>query len=141
MNTAKKGEKILSQKPGYFELSATERRNIIDVFAKKGKTIKKSSFDLIHTNSKVNLSDKKDITKKLRSITLIEVKSTKNNLDRKFSGHFFGITENQEKLGKTLPNQCKFVFVNTKNKYILILNYSHLLKRIKRKHMVAHVTI
>lgn len=141
MNTAKKGEKILLQKPGYFELSATERRNIVDAFAKKGKTVKKSAFDLIHTNSKVNFSDKKDITKKLSSITLIEIKSTKNNLDKKFSGHFFGITENQEKLGKILPNQCKFVFVNTKYKYILALNYSQLLKRIKRKHMVAHVTI
>jgi len=134
MSTALIGEKIL-QKRGYKKLKPQERKNLILAYKKSGKRIPESAFDLVH------FSDVKDIIKKLNSILLIEAKSTNNDLDKKFSGHFFGITENQEKLGKILPQKYKFAFVNIISKNVMILTYSQVQKRIKRKHMVAHVTI
>ena len=138
----KKGENILLKKPGYVKLSSKEKDNLLLAFIKKCVPVHKKAFDLVRTTSKINFSDENDITRKIRDITLIEIKTTsRSNVDAKFSNYFFGLTTREQMLAQALKNQYKFIFIHTKTKNILELNLSELFSRIKYLQQVAHIKI
>ena len=140
--TEKKGENILLKKPGYVKLSSKEKDNLLLAFIKKCVPVHKKAFDLVRITSKINFSDENDITRKIKDITLIEIKSTeRSNVDAKFSNYFFGLTAREQMLAQALKNQYKFVFIHTKTKNILELSLSELFSRIKYLQQVAHIKI
>ena len=140
--TEKKGENILLKKPGYVKLSSKEKDNLLLAFIKKCVPVHKKAFDLVRTRSKINFLDEDDITRKIKDITLIEMKSTaRSDVDAHFSKYFFGLTMREHILAQSLKNQYIFVFVHTKTENILELNLSQLFSRIKNYNLVAHITI
>ena len=124
------------------KLSSKEKDNLLLAFIKKYVPVHKKAFDLVRTTSKINFSDENDITRKIRDITLIEIKTTsRSNVDAKFSNYFFGLTTREQMLAQALKNQYKFVFIHTKTKNILELSLSELFSRIKYLQQVAHIKI
>ena len=141
-STENKAEKILLKKEGYVKLSNKEKSNLALAFMKKGFPVHKKAFDLVRTRSKINFLDEDDITRKIKDITLIEMKSTaRSDVDAHFSKYFFGLTMREHILAQSLKNQYIFVFVHTKTENILELNLSQLFSRIKNYNLVAHITI
>jgi hypothetical protein len=140
MSVAEKGKKILLKKPGYYDLSNGQKKNVFKAFGKNGKMIQSRAFDLIHTTKKINFSDEKDVSEKIRSIKLVEIKSTGRDLDSKFSKYWFGLTMRELIMGQLLQDQYKFVFVNVKTKKILEQNFSQVLSKISHVDLLMHLT-
>ena len=141
-STENKAENILLKKEGYVKLSDKEKSNLMLAFMKKGFPVHKKAFDLVRTTSKINFLDEYDITRKIKNITLIEIKSTaRSDVDAHFSKYFFGLTIREQMLAQSLKNQYRFIFVHTKTENILELNLSQLFSRIKNYNLVAHILI
>lgn len=139
MSTQEKAVKFLLKTGKYVELTNKQKSNLVIAFAKKGKAIHKTAFDLIRTSVNVDFSDENSITKNLTSITLIEIKSTDREIGKDFSNYFFGITMGELFLAQSLRSQYKFVFVNVRSKNTLELSISQIYHKIKNLNMVMHI--
>ena len=117
---------------GYFKLFPTEKKNIMVAFAKRNKPVHSQAYDLIRTKSKIDFSDIHDIERKIEDITFIEVKGTVEDLDAKFTNHFFGVTVEEMRMAQEHIEQYRFVFVNVKHNYKLEMNLHGFFSRIRK---------
>lgn len=70
-------------------------------------------------------------------VVLIEVKSTRKNLDPDFSGFFFGITYDEVIVAQKLESRGKYLIamVSEQQDNYLILPWSELLRKVKKLYM------
>jgi Protein NO VEIN, C-terminal len=112
--TAKEAEKFLASKePNFIIPSKVQKKNLLMAFAGANKVIYGRAFDMIKINTEFNLNDFDAVSKNLKHITLVEVKSTKRkDIDSFFNNYFFAITTAELLVAQNLGKQYIFVFVN-----------------------------
>jgi len=141
LSPQKEAKKILLEKRDFIDLTNSQKKNLLIAFAKKGKAVQKTAFDLVRAPSNVDFSNQNSIEKNLNSITLIEIKSTEGGFDEQFHGYFFGITMTELLLAQSHRKQYRFIFVNVNTKKTMEMDISQVLSRIKNLHLVLHTTI
>jgi hypothetical protein len=130
--TAKKAAAILvSKNAGFIVPTAKQRQNVLVAFAKVGKVVYGKAFDVLKLSDQVNLDDVGDIERRLGSITVFEVKSSRKKLRADFSGYFFALTAAEVLVAQSLKKQFKFVLVNTGTGDYLEMSLAEIFSRAK----------
>jgi len=131
-STAKRAGEILAAKGiGFMIPSASQRRNLLVAFAKRGKVVYGRAFDVVRLAQALDLSDLAAVEAHLDAITVYEVKSSRKKLPSDFGGYFFALTAAEVLVAQSLRDQFKFAFVNTVTKEHLELTLSELWGRAR----------
>jgi len=112
--TAKKACAILvGKKAGFVVPTARQKANLLVAFAKAGKVVYGRAFDIVKVSGSVDLDDLADVEKNLKSLVVMEIKSTRKKVKADFGGFFFGLSGAEVLVAQSLKKQFRFAFVNT----------------------------
>lgn len=132
--TAKKASDLLL-KNGFRIPDATQRQILLVAFAKTGAVIYGRAFDAFKIDGNFNLTDVEKDPKKLKNVTLYEMKSTNRaNVKEDFSGYFFSMSTAELLVAQSLGKQFKFVMVNVQTEKIQEMTLRELLQKAKGIH-------
>lgn len=131
-STAKKAAEILVAKgEGFVIPTAAERQNILVAFAKKGKLVYGKAFDVIKVPVNANLKELEYVESHLDELTMYEIKSTRKDLPRDFTGYFFALTAAELLVAQSLKEQFRFAFVNIQTSEYMDYGLNDVLARAK----------
>jgi hypothetical protein len=107
--TEKEGlDVVLHSSPDLFHPDSIGRKKLLTILGLKIGYLK--TFDLVRVSG-ANKNDKLLEIPNPKSVTLIELKTTKKRLPDNPYGFFFGATENEFNLAEALGKQFEFAFV------------------------------
>ena len=138
--TEKQGIELLLQKdPCFWSIDKETRKEIMSIL----KIDKKYSraFDLIYVHDSENSKNLQ--LKPGMDFTLIELKTTKKYLPGLPNGFFFGATENEFELARSLGDRYKFCFVSLHedSKLFSLISLEELEARIKTKRVQYQINL
>jgi len=134
LKTEKEGIIVLRKLLPKFHVPNTEERKYIYEILNIDYSRYSRSVDgiILHVNSVKDVISTKDVE-------LIEIKTTKaKNIRQLPYGVFFGITENEENLFKTMPN-FKLCIVHTTKEEFVLLNFNEYESLIQNKRIQYQV--
>lgn len=121
-DTGKKNEKqswSVLEKFGYIRPTSQQRKNIAEVFLRKGKEIKSKGFDLVKLPDKNALNGVDELFEIIENLTLFELKTAGKNrkaaIKENWSGLGFTLTGAEKYNAELLGEHFKFLFLNLKN--------------------------
>ncbi|MBV6831155.1 hypothetical protein [Xanthomonas euvesicatoria] len=116
----------------FYRVTAAQRRVLQVAFAKNGKVVHPRAFDAVHTAvTGPQFGQAAWVDANLSSITLIEIKSTKRDLDDDFGKYFFALTTSELLVAQSLKSQYKIALVDTKKNKHMLLTLQQLLNRAR----------
>lgn len=115
--TAQVAAKIL-EKRGYIIPTPRQRQNLLIAFAKTGGVVYGKAFDAVKLARPVNLDFEEDISRKLKAVTLYEIKSTNRKIKKNFEGYFFSLTTAELLVAQSLKKRFRFAFVDTSSRSV-----------------------
>ncbi|MCB1734677.1 MAG: hypothetical protein H6981_05195 [Gammaproteobacteria bacterium] len=132
--TAKIAEQILIDlNQGFVIPTAKARKNLAMCFAATDKVIYGKAFDVVKRPEDLNLDDFSAVEKRLKEITLFEVKSTNRpSVPDDFSGYFFSLSTAELLVAQSLRDQYKFALVNTLTRKHVEMRLQELFAKAKR---------
>jgi hypothetical protein len=130
--TARRAAEILVGKGlGFAVPTAKQKKNLVVAFAKRDMIVYGKAFDVVRLSGQVDLNDLGEVERRLKQLTLYEIKSTVKKYGDDFRGHFFSLTAAEILVSQSLREQFKFVFVNVHTGSHLELTLSEMFARAK----------
>ena len=107
-------EVLLADNSGFVQPSRNQRQQLQVAFARQGKALIPSAYDIVRLSRPVDLDDNEDILANIDAILIYEIKSTNRaNVDEDLKGYFFNITGSEMLVAQQLGSRFRIVFVHT----------------------------
>lgn len=100
-------------------------------FAQRGMVLYGQAYDVVKCKKKIDFSDVSDISNKLDSITVYEIKSTNREMSKDFVNYFFDLTTAELLVAQSLKDKFRFAFVNTTTNTFLELTLNQVFAKAK----------
>ena len=129
--TAKRAA-VIALANGYEIPTAEGRRNLAMAFAGQGCVVYGKAFDCLRVSGeRVDLTDLDDVQRRIRDITLCEIKSTRKVVRPDFGGYFFSISTAEVLVAQSLGSQFRFLFIDTTTETLLDLSLQDVYAKAK----------
>jgi hypothetical protein len=133
---------LLAKDPRYRCPTSSERQALLLGFARRGKVLIGSAYDVVRVEGELNLSDDAAIAGALERVTLCEIKSTnRRTLGADLKGYFFNITAAEQLTAQSLGARYRLLFVNTITGEHQEMSFSEVLGRAKAIYPSWHIKL
>lgn len=133
---------LLQNHTGFFLIDRTTKKELLDILELSHKFLQ--AFDLIYIPEyKGSVVHEGFIETNLKSIILVELKTTKKYLPLNPKGFFFGATQNEFEFGELLGDKFRFCFVslNEKSPSYSLVSVPELEKIIRNKRIQFQINL
>jgi hypothetical protein len=144
--TENAGLAVLQQDPRMLVLPIELKRSLLTALGVPDA--KPQAFDAVRLPVANTLVTVGDLERELKAIQLVEMKTTRRAVrDEKLAGFFFGVTESEYNLARSLGERYLFAFVvlNSNNRFgsefFVLLTYDQLQQRVHSQRTQYQVTL